>query len=55
MKFIRQRDGMQCGAACLKMICDEYKKNIHTKNYQKCVLLLPKEYQCLVFIGSPNK
>lgn len=25
MKFVRQRDSMQCGAACLKMICDEYK------------------------------
>ena len=25
MKFVRQRDSMQCGASCLKMICDEYK------------------------------
>lgn len=25
MRFVRQRDSMQCGASCLKMICDEYK------------------------------
>ncbi len=29
MKFVRQRDSMQCGAACLKMICDEY-KNVYS-------------------------
>lgn len=25
MEFVRQRDSMQCGASCLKMICGEYK------------------------------
>jgi len=25
MKFVRQRDSMQCGTSCLKMICDKYK------------------------------
>ena len=30
MKYVRQLDSMQCGVACLSMICNHYGKNMGT-------------------------
>ena len=31
MKYVRQLDSMQCGVACLSMICNHYGKNISVR------------------------
>lgn len=46
-KVERQHDCMQCGIACLQMICNYYGKEYSLDSLSKYVLLQRKEFLCL--------
>ena len=55
MKFVRQRDSMQCGASCLKMICDEYKGSYSYEELSELCSVTSEGVSMLGIIRLPNK
>jgi len=48
--FVQQEDSMQCGVACLQMICRYFGKNTLQKDFLASVLLQRKEYHYSVLL-----
>ena len=46
--FTKQHDSMQCGIACLAMVCSYYNKNIQLNFSLVTVLQQPRVYPCKV-------
>lgn len=50
IKFRKQKDSMQCGAACLQMICDFYGLELSSTQYMRNVMQVKLVFHCLGYI-----